>query len=214
MSPAETDGTDEAGGTDEARQVARSGDAGAQDPSAGNGAVVVQRGKYYDELPLGATYLHRPGRTLTEADNVWFTTMTMNSQALHLDAAWSATQPFGRPLINSLLTLSTLVGLSTSQLTQGTIVANLGFDEVAFPAPLFHGDTLYAESTITGKRPSKSRPGQGVVRLEHVGRNADGVVVARAVRPTLFWYREAHAEAQAGETDRSAGEQPQGGGPG
>ena len=88
-------------------------------------------------------YLHRPGRTITEADNVLFTTLTMNTQALHLDAAFAdALPPFNQRLVNSMFTLSTLVGLSVAQLTQGTIVGNLGFSEVAFPKPLFHGDTL------------------------------------------------------------------------
>ena len=106
-------------------------------------------------------YQHRPGRTITEADNVLFTTLTMNTQALHLDAAFSdALPPFNQRLVNSMFTLSTLVGLSVAQLTQGTIVGNLGFGEVAFPKPLFHGDTLYAETEVTDKRESKSRPGR------------------------------------------------------
>ena len=90
--------------------------------------------------------MHAPGRTVSEADNVLFSTLTMNPQALHLDGAWSAQQPFGQRLVNSLFTLSTLVGLSVAQLTQGTIVANLGFSDVVFPKPVFHGDTLYAET--------------------------------------------------------------------
>ena len=139
---------------------------------------VVQRGLYYDELETGVVYRHRPGRTLTEADDVVFSTLTMNHQALHLDAAWAATQPFGQRLVNSMMTLSTLVGLSVGQVTQGTIVANLGFREVEFPKPLFHGDTLYAETEVVEKRLSASRPGQGVVTLEHRGLNQDGVLVA------------------------------------
>ena len=153
-------------------------------------ADVVQRGLYFEELEVGARYLHRPGRTLTEADNVLFSTLTMNHQPLHLDAAWSATQPFGRRLVNSLLTLSTVVGLSVGQLTQGTIVANLGFGEVAFPHPLFHGDTLYAETVVTAKRLSRSRPGQGVATLEHTGRNQDDVFVVTATRTALFLCRD------------------------
>ncbi|MBN0038955.1 MaoC family dehydratase [Cellulosimicrobium cellulans] len=156
---------------------------------------VVQRGLYYDELETGVVYRHRPGRTLTEADDVVFSTLTMNHQALHLDAAWAATQPFGQRLVNSMMTLSTLVGLSVGQVTQGTIVANLGFREVEFPKPLFHGDTLYAETEVVEKRLSASRPGQGVVTLEHRGLNQDGVLVARAVRTALFWTRAAHEAA-------------------
>ena len=113
---------------------------------------IEQRGLYYDEFEEDVQYLHRPGRTVTEADNVFFTTLTMNTQALHLDAAWSEQQEFGQRLVNSMFTLSTVVGMSVAQLTQGTIVANLGFSEVAFPHPVHHGDTLYAETTVTGKR--------------------------------------------------------------
>ncbi|MCG7300369.1 MaoC family dehydratase [Brevibacterium ravenspurgense] len=138
-------------------------------------------------MEVGAVYKHAPGRTMTEADNTWFTAVTMNTQALHLDAAWSEQQPFGQRLVNSMFTLATLVGLSVSQLTQGTIVGNLGFSEVSFPHPVFHGDTLYAETKILDKRNSKSRPGQGIVTLEHIGRNQDGTVVARAVRQTLMF---------------------------
>ncbi len=148
---------------------------------------VEQRGLWYEELEPDVRYLHRPGRTLTEADNVAFTTMTMNTQPLHLDAAWSAGQPFGRPLVNSMLTLATLVGSSVAQLTQGTIVANLGLTDVVFPHPLFPGDTLYSETVVTGKRLSASRPGQGVVTFAHTGRNQDDVVVATATRTVLVW---------------------------
>ncbi|GIT80690.1 MaoC-like dehydratase [Leifsonia sp. LS1] len=156
---------------------------------------IEQRGLYYEELEEDVRYRHRPGRTLTEADNVLFTTLTMNTQALHLDAAWSDGQPFGERLVNSMLTLSTLVGLSVAQLTQGTIVANLGFGQVAFPHPMRHGDTLYAETVVTAKRLSASRPGQGIVTLEHTGRNQDGVVVATATRQVMVWTRAAHERA-------------------
>lgn len=157
---------------------------------------VVQRGLYYDELQTGVVYAHRPGRTLTEADNVLFTTMTMNTQALHLDAAWSADQPFGQRLVNSMLTLATVVGQSVPQLTQGTIVAQLGLTDVSFPKPLFHGDTLYTETEITEKRPSRSRPGQGLVTMKHTGRNQHGEVVALATRTVLMWSSAAHGEGQ------------------
>ncbi|WP_456823711.1 MaoC family dehydratase [Cellulomonas sp. P5_E12] len=152
---------------------------------------VEQRGLYYEELELDTRYVHRPGRTLTEADNVLFSTLTMNGQALHLDAAWSAQQPFGQRLVNSMMTLAVLVGSSVDQLTQGTIVANLGFTDVRFPHPLFHGDTLYSSTIVRDKRLSESRPGHGVVTLEHTGRNQNDVVVAVATRSVLFWCREA-----------------------
>lgn len=149
--------------------------------------VVTQRGLWFEEYEDGVLYQHRPGRTVTEADNVLFTTLTMNTQALHLDAAWSAEQPGfgGQRLINSMFTFSTLVGLSVAQLTQGTLVANLGFSEVAFPAPVYAGDTLYCETLCVSKRESKSRPGQGIVNLRHLARNQHGAVVAVAARATL-----------------------------
>jgi len=158
---------------------------------------IEQRGLYFEEFEEGVRYLHRPGRTVTEADNVLFTTLTMNTQALHLDAAWAATQPFGQRLVNSMFTLSTLVGASVAQLTQGTIVANLGFTEVAFPKPVFVGDTLYAESTVRGARLSRSRSGQGVVTLEHTARNQDDVVVATATRSVLVWCLGSQPEARS-----------------
>jgi len=160
---------------------------------------VQQRGFYLDEITEGGVYRHAPGRTITEADNVLFSTLSMNPQALHLDAAYSAGQPFGQRLVNSMLTLATLVGLSVGHLTQGTIVANLGFEDVRFPAPLFHGDTLYAQTVLTAKRPSASRPGQGVATFEHTGRNQDDVVVAVATRHVLMWMSEAdHLAHEAG----------------
>lgn len=161
--------------------------------SDGNEAKTIeQRGLWFEEFELGVRYLHRPGRTLTEADNVLFTTLTMNTQALHLDAAFSdALPPFNRRLVNSLLTLSTMVGLSVAQLTQGTIVGNLGFSEIAFPKPLFHGDTIYAETVITDKRESKSRPGEGIVTLAHTARNQHGDIVATASRKTMVRTRPA-----------------------
>ena len=147
---------------------------------------IVQRGLYFEEFVEGARYLHRPGRTATEADNVLFTTLTMNTQALHLDAAFAdAQQPFGARLINSMWTLSTMVGASVAQLTQGTLVAQLGLGEIAFPHPLFAGDTLYTESTIVERRLSTSRPGSGIVTIAHTGRNPDDVVVATAQRTVL-----------------------------
>lgn len=147
---------------------------------------IVQRGLYYEEFEVGTRYLHRPGRTATEADNVLFTTLTMNAQALHLDAAFAETQqPFGQRLMNSMWTLSTMVGASVGQLTQGTLVAQLGLGDISFPHPVFHGDTLYTESVIVDKRLSSSRPGQGICTIAHTGRNQDGTVVATASRTVL-----------------------------
>ncbi|MER2134978.1 MAG: MaoC family dehydratase [Arthrobacter sp.] len=149
--------------------------------------VVVQRGLFFDELEPGTVYAHRPGRTLTEADNVLFSTLTMNTQPLHLDAAYSAGQPYGQRLVNSMLTLAVMVGQSVSQLTQGTLVAQLGLTDISFPHPLFHGDTLYSQTRVAAKRLSGSRPGQGIVTLEHAGHNQDGTVVATFSRTALMW---------------------------
>lgn len=159
---------------------------------------VVQRGLFFDEIEVGTRYLHRPGRTATETDNVLFSALTMNTQPLHLDAAWSATQPFGERLMNSMWTLATMVGASVSQLTQGTLVAQLGLTDVAFPAPVHHGDTLYTETEILDKRDSASRAGQGIVTMRHVGRNQDGVVVATATRAALMWRSDAVPAAEGG----------------
>ena len=166
----------------EAGPVSGASDSDGRDESE----VVVQRGLWFEEFEIGVRYVHRPGRTITEADNVLFTTLTMNTQALHLDAAFSdALPPFHQRLVNSMFTLSTLVGLSVTQLTQGTIVGNLGFSEIAFPKPLFHGDTLYAETVVTDKRESKSRPGEGIVTFAHTARNQHGDIVATASRKTM-----------------------------
>jgi acyl dehydratase len=148
--------------------------------------VIEQRGLWLEELRTDVIYQHLPGRTVTEADNVLFTTLTMNTQALHLDEHWSAGQPFGGRLVNSMFTLSTVVGLSVAQLTAGTVVANLGFTDVSFPNPVRTGDTLYAETVVLGTRLSASRPGQGVATFRHTGRNQGGDVVVVATRATLM----------------------------
>ncbi len=151
--------------------------------------VYEQRGLWFEEFEVGALYRHSPGRTVSEADNILFSTLTMNPQALHLDGAWAAQQPFGQRLVNSLFTMSTIVGLSVAQLTQGTIVANLGFSDVTFPKPVYHGDTLYAETEVLEKRLSNSRPGAGIVTFEHTGRNQHGDIVAVAKRTTMVLAR-------------------------
>ena len=169
-------------------------DAGGVDGGVETRAI-VQRGLFFEEFENGARYLHRPGRTAPEADNVLFSSLTMNTQALHLDAAYSAAQPFGQRLMNSMWTLATMVGASVAQLTQGTLVAQLGLTDIAFPAPLLHGDTLYTETEILEKRRSASRPGQGIVTMRHTGRNQDGTVVATATRVALVWCTPADESA-------------------
>jgi acyl dehydratase len=150
------------------------------------GATVEQRGLWYDELEENVVYKHSPGRTVEAHDNTLFSTLTMNPQALHLDAHFSEQQEFGQRLINSMLTMSILVGQSVSHLTQGTLVANLGFSEVSFPKPVFAGDTLYGETTVVAKRLSQSRPGQGIVGFRHVAHNQLGDAVAIVVRDSLM----------------------------
>ncbi len=141
-------------------------------------------GRYYEDFEVGAVYEHRPGRTVTEADNTWFTLLTMNTHPLHFDAAYAARSEFGRPLVNSCLTLSIVAGLSVSDLSQKAI-ANLGWTDIRLPAPVFAGDTLYAESEVLAKRESKSRPGQGIVTVRTTGRKQDGTVVMTYERSFL-----------------------------
>jgi acyl dehydratase len=147
------------------------------------------QGRYFEELPPGTLIRHRVTRTLTEADNVFFTTLTMNPQPLHLDREYAAATEFGQPLVNSLLTLSLLVGLSVHELTLGTLIANLGLTDVVFPRPVFHGDTLRAESEVLEARASKSRPDAGLVTVEHRAINQRGEVVARCKRTALMQRR-------------------------
>ena len=143
-------------------------------------------GLYFEEFTVGQVFRHQPGRTVTEADNVLFTTMTMNPQPLHLDAAFASQTEFGQRLVNSLLTLGIAVGLSVGDTTLGTTVANLGFDKIEFPKPVFHGDTLYVETEIMDKRESRSRPDAGVVYFEHRATNQREELVARIRRAGLM----------------------------
>jgi len=143
-------------------------------------------GLYFEEFTVGQVFRHQPGRTVTEADNVLFTTMTMNPQPLHLDAAFASQTEFGQRLVNSLLTLGIAVGLSVGDTTLGTTVANLGFDKIEFPKPVFHGDTLYIETEIVDKRESRSRPDAGVVFFEHRATNQRKELVARIHRAGLM----------------------------
>jgi acyl dehydratase len=132
-------------------------------------------GRYLEDFAVGDVYEHRPGRTISEADNTWFTLLTMNTHPLHFDAAYAAKTEFGRPLVNSCLTLSIVAGMSVSDLSQKA-VANLGWDKVRLSAPVFAGDTIYAESEVLDVRESKSRANQGIVTVRTTGRKADGTV--------------------------------------
>lgn len=152
---------------------------------------IPHHGRWFDELPVGLVVPHALTRTVTETDNVIFTTMTMNPARLHLDADYAATTEFGQPLVNSMFTLGLLVGISVLETTHGTTIANLGFDEVAFPEPVFVGDTIHAESEVVAARESSSRPGQGVVTFEHRAYNQHDRVVCRARRNALMPRRPA-----------------------
>jgi acyl dehydratase len=143
-------------------------------------------GRWFEELVVGEVVIHAVTRTVTESDNVVFSTMTMNPQPLHLDAEFAASTEFERPLVNSLFTLALLVGLSVWELTLGTTVANLGFENVTFPAPVFIGDTIHGETTVIDARCSKSRPGVGIMTFEHVARNQRGEIVAVCRRSAMM----------------------------
>jgi acyl dehydratase len=152
---------------------------------------IPHHGRWFDELPVGLVVPHALTRTVTETDNVLFTTMTMNPARLHLDAEYAATTEFEQPLVNSMFTLGLLVGISVLETTHGTTIANLGFDEVAFPEPVFVGDTIHAESEVVAARESSSRPGQGVVTFEHRAYNQHDRLVCRARRNALMPKRPA-----------------------
>jgi acyl dehydratase len=143
-------------------------------------------GMWYEELTVGTKVKHAVTRTLTETDNVLFTTMSMNPQPLHLDAEFAAGTQFGRPLVNSLFTLALTVGISVPELTLGTTVANLGFSTVEFPAPVFAGDTIHVETEVLAARLSNSRPEAGIVTFRHVAANQRGETVCRADRQAMM----------------------------
>lgn len=146
-------------------------------------------GKYYDDLEVGMVIRHELGRTLTEMDNVLFSSLTLNTQPLHINEDFASRTPFGRRIVNGLFTLALAVGISVPDITQGTIVANLGYETITHPHPMFHGDTLYVETEILSKRDSQSRPGQGLVTMKHTGRNQDGVICLEVTRTALFHKR-------------------------
>ena len=148
-------------------------------------------GLWFEELPVGTVVQHAVRRTVTETDNVLFTTMTMNPAPLHLDADYASRTEFGRPLVNSMYTLALVVGLSVTELTLGTIVAQLGLDDVSFPAPVFTGDTLRVETEVVEARESRSRPDAGLVVFEHRAHNQRDELVCRARRTGLMHRRPA-----------------------
>jgi len=147
-------------------------------------------GLYFEDLHVGRHFVHGIRRTVTEADNTFFSALTHNPAALHLDEEYCRTQTeYGQRIVNSAFTLGLIVGISVGDTTLGTTVANLGWDEVRFPKPLFHGDTVRVESTVVDARPSRSRPGNGIVVFEHRGYNQRGEVVASCKRSALMLCR-------------------------
>ncbi|MEQ8708186.1 MAG: MaoC family dehydratase [Rhodospirillales bacterium] len=149
-------------------------------------------GRYFEQFEVGDIYEHRPGRTITETDNIWFTMLTGNTHPAHFDYAYAAKTEFGQPLVNSALTLAIVTGMSVSDTSQKAI-ANLGWDEIKLLAPVFHNDTIYSESEVLAKRESKSRPGQGIVTMETRGKKSDGTLFMSYKRSFLVW-REGYGD--------------------
>ena len=148
-------------------------------------------GKYYGEFEVGQLFVHDIRRTVTETDNLLFSTLTMNTAAIHIDHEYSKTTEFGRPLVNSIFTLGLVVGLTITDTTHGTTVGNLGWEEVKFPKPVFAGDTIRATTEVVALRDSKSRPTQGIVTFVHKGINQRDEVVCECRRLALMMRRAA-----------------------
>ncbi|MBX3642648.1 MAG: MaoC family dehydratase [Rubrivivax sp.] len=143
-------------------------------------------GLYFEQFEVGQRFPHEWTRTVTEMDNVLFSTLTMNVQPLHIDAHFSAQTEFKRPLVNSLFTLGLVIGMSVNDTTFRTTVANLGMSDTNFPAPVFAGDTIHVVTTVISTRASKSRPNAGIVEFEHVGYNQNDEVICRCRRAALM----------------------------
>jgi len=142
-------------------------------------------GRYYEDFEVGHIYEHRPGRTITQTDNTWFTLLTMNKHPLHFDLDYAKNSEFGKPLVNSAFTLAVVAGMSVADVSQKTI-ANLGWDDIKLTAPVFAGDTLYAESEVLAKRESKSRPNAGIVKVKTTGHKEDGTLFMTFERNMLI----------------------------
>ena len=151
-------------------------------------APKIWEGRFYEDLDVGDVYRSRLGRTVTEADNVWFTCLTMNTNPIHFDAEYAAQTEFKKRLVNSCFTLALVTGQSVTDLTMNG-VANLGWDEVRLPHPLFEGDTVYSRSEVLETRESKSRPNVGIVNVKTEGLNQDGTTVIEFRRTFMIWKR-------------------------
>ncbi|MGR3372247.1 MaoC family dehydratase [Pseudooceanicola nanhaiensis] len=148
-------------------------------------------GLYFEEFSVGQHFRHELTRSVTESDNMTFSLMSMNPQPLHVDFDFASRSEWGKPLFNSMFTFAIMVGLTVQDTTLGTTIGNLGFSEVTFPAPVFHGDTLRAETTVLSVRESRSRPTQGLVEFEHRCFKQEGTLVAQCKRMALMKKREA-----------------------
>ncbi len=147
--------------------------------------IIGGAGRYLEDFAVGDVYEHRPGRTITDTDNINFSLMTMNQHPMHCDAAFAAKSEFGKPLVNSGLTLAIVLGLTVNDVSYRAI-ANLGWKEIRLTAPVFPGDTIYARSRVLEVRPSKSRPSQGIVTTQTEGYKADGTVFLSFERMSLI----------------------------
>jgi itaconyl-CoA hydratase len=148
-----------------------------------------ERGRVFEDYKVGTVFRHAVGRTVTDADNIWFTNITMNMNPVHFDHHYSAQTEFKKPLVNSCFTLALVTGLSVSDIDHA--FANLGWDEVRLPAPVFAGDTIYAQSEVLEARESRSRPSVGIVKLRTIGFKQDGTIVITFLR-TVMVYRRGH----------------------
>jgi itaconyl-CoA hydratase len=146
------------------------------------------QGRFYEDFEIGDVYKHRLGRTVTQTDNIWFTLLTQNTAAIHFDAHYASQTEFGKPLVDSTFTVALVTGQSVTDLTQN-VFANLGWDEVRLPAPVFEGDTIYSESQVLEMRESKSRPDVGIVSVKTIGYNQEGTVVISFKRTFLVYKR-------------------------
>jgi acyl dehydratase len=143
-------------------------------------------GLYFEQFSVGQVFDHEIRRTVTDMDNILFSSLTYNPAAIHIDHAYAATTEFGKPLMNSIFTLGLVIGLSVQDTTLGTTIANLGMSETTFPKPVFAGDTIRARTTVIELRDSKSRPTQGIVTFEHLGLNQEDEIVCRTLRGALM----------------------------
>lgn len=148
-------------------------------------------GKWFEEFEAGQVFRHEITKTVTEADNMLFSHMTLNPQPLHIDRHFAASTEWGQPLVNSIFTLGLIIGVSVQDTTLGTTIGNLGMKETTFPHPVFQGDTIRTETEVANLRPSRSKPDRGIVEFVHRGYNQDGVLVAECRRQAMMRRRPA-----------------------